>query len=245
MNNSTLPSLHGTKMIERMPADELLDAPSDPQTTSQQFLDFLRQIQGNVSDKDKPFVFQKLVAYKDRGSSQRWSTIFPDDGCRGEFCATASSFWLVSKQGKKAWFGMSTLPPTNWVGVPIGEDKEIPREGWWHAVAFGVIAKQGGGKVMIIYDCDVAELPENRAPRPRDVIRHETLKEIWKLVHDKSKSGTAELWVNISDPSKRDRQQCVGIACRRLAEWVSHGDDVFTGEDDSRLKGNFCKITGL
>lgn len=231
-------------MIEETPSNELPDVPSDPKTTSQMFLDFLRGIQGNVSSKDKPFVFQKLVVYKDRRSSQRWSTIYPEDGCGGEFCATVSSFWSVGKQGKKAWFGLSTLPPTKWVGVPIGEDERSHREEWWHAVAFGVIAKQGGGKVMVVYDCDVAELPINRDARPRDVIRHETLKEIWKLVHGKSKSGTAELWVNISDPSERNKQMCVSIACRRLAQWVSYGDDAFTGEGDNRVKGGFCKITG-
>jgi hypothetical protein len=124
------------------------------------------------------------------------------------------------------------------------KEESDPKLEWWHAVAVGVIAKEGGGKVLLIYDCDVKDFGGGRPSRPRDVLRHEPLKELWKFILERSKSGAAEIWVNEHRPSESNKQECVKIACRRLSEWVSYGDENFIGEKDGRVKGEYHQIKG-
>lgn len=150
-----------------------LKPPTDLRTTSAEFLNFLNKLQNRDVDTDKPFVFQKLLAYRDQKDSKRWSKLYGND-CSSTYCAPVSTFIRAEKAGKNAWFGLAAVPPTSWVGVLKG--KENPKQGWWHAVAFGVITRiEGSGKVMIIYDCDIScvgTLQESASIRPRDVLKH-------------------------------------------------------------------------
>jgi hypothetical protein len=89
-------------MSKEAPTDELVELPTDARTTSPQFQTYLISLQGNLDDKNKPFVLNKLLAYKGFQSSGQWNSLYPEDGCGSEYCATVSTFWWKPKHGKKA-----------------------------------------------------------------------------------------------------------------------------------------------
>lgn len=243
LRQSSMTTKIETDMIKhKTSSDKSLKSPTDPQTTSTEFLIFLNTLQCKDDDAEKPFVFQKLLAYRDRDDSKRWSKLYEND-CGSKFCATVSTFIRERKAGKNAWFGLATVPPTRWVGILKG--KEDPKLGWWHAVAFGVITRiDGSGKVMIIYDCDipyVSTLEESDSIRPRDVLRHGALLRLWNEL--KKKSSNMELYVIKPKLGEGNRQRCVECACKHLKTLICYGDRAFEGENDVRVKDGYYRIT--
>lgn len=241
----------GDEMVNDTSSDKLLHLPTDRHTTSKQFRQFLHELQGDTNNTNKPFVFQRLVAYKDRKSSKRWKPLYNGD-CESEFCATVKAFWREKKMDKKAWFGLATLPPTSWVGTPVktksGKRKRDPKLDMWHAVAFGVIKKETSdkrtSKVLIIYDSDIPDIntsEDGAHIRARDVLRHQTIVFLW--TETVKKCSDAELFVNNPKKEECGKNQCVKLANYYLRKWVNYGNKPFEGDEDPRLEGGFHRIT--
>lgn len=127
--------------------------PTRMDTTYAHFTSYLRQLQGGIDDETKPYVFPKLLSYINAKDASLWRDVYDNDCVGGELCAAVSVFWVARKHNKKAWLGCAVMPPRNWVGVPQAErEEQDPYLAIWHAVAFGVITKEGGGKALVLIE---------------------------------------------------------------------------------------------
>lgn len=219
-----------------------IEMPDGMDATYTHITSYLTQLQGNIDDETKPFVFTKLLSFINAKDASVWREVYDMDSVGGELCAAVSVFWVTRKYNKKAWLGCAVMPPTSWVAVPkVEKDEQDPLLSIWHAVAFGVIAKEGGGKALVLYDTDVKEFLDEEPQRVRDVLRHGALSQLYKKVTENRRN--VEVWINKSKPSESGKNCCVRIAMQKLKRWVAHGDKTFAGRGDPRVAGEYYRLT--
>lgn len=225
------------KAVQQAPKKATASIPRSKYTTSEQFIQFLQQLQGDIKRKAAPYVFPKMLSYINAQDAKVWRDLYDVNvGCGGEFTATVSSFCAAAKHGKKAWFGCAILPPTKWVGAKKGHLKNQ-----WHAIAFAIIAKKDGGKALLLYDTEVKDFRDREPQRVTDVLAYGALKQLADWTRRKSRS--LEVWVNKSRSTEKGKERCVAISCQKLAKWISYGDMLFTGEGDPRIVGKYHCIS--
>lgn len=182
-------------------------------------------------------MFPKLLSYINAKDAKLWRGLDVNQDRGGAFTATVSSFWAAPKHGKKAWFGCALFPPTKRVGV---SDQRRYLQSMWHAIAFGIITREDGGKALLLYDTDVKKFvrePERMAK----ALTHGALRQLTATIRRDSRS--LEVWVNKNRPLKRQSNKCAAIACQNLAEWISYGDELFAGKGDPRVEGEYHCIS--
>ncbi|RFU72037.1 hypothetical protein TARUN_10224 [Trichoderma arundinaceum] len=210
-----------------------LTLPTHPNSTSEEICAYLRHMQRNIEDLSVPYVYPAQLAFRDASDARRWQD---EIGALGvcDLCVSVQTLWAARKHGKKAWFGLCTVPAP----VVLRKRAEAIANHTWHAVAFGIIAREKGGKALLVYDCDVGPTTTLCLDRPRQVLGGVMLR-LHK--HMRSK-GPVELWVNKHDPRIYQRGRCLELSLRKLRQWVSYGDGLFQGSSDERVKGEWNKI---
>lgn len=197
---------------------------------------YLHQLQGDIASSHTPYIYPRVLSYIDGKDSSLWRGLY-GDVASGDVAATVSGFWTARKHGKKAWLGFAMLPPTNWVGMANRESHLASK---WHAVAFGVIAREGGGKALLVYDCEIKEFPDGDPQRVREVIKNGALKKPYDTIR---RCGSVEVWVNQHRQEECGQGHLVKPSFKKLAEWASHGDQFFTGSQDPRTPDKHYCIT--
>jgi hypothetical protein len=197
---------------------------------------YLQQLQGDIASSQTPYIYPKVLSYIDGKNGRLWRGIYGDIA-NSELASTVSSFWVAKKHGKKAWLGFAMIPPTNWVGVANRESHFVRK---WHAVAFGVIAREGGGKALLTYDCDVKEFLDGGPQRVRDVLRNGALKKLYDTIR---RNGSVKVWVNQHKQEEFDEGHLIKPSFEKLTEWASYGDQFFTGSQDPRTSNKYYCIT--
>ncbi|KAL7929479.1 hypothetical protein V8C35DRAFT_284296 [Trichoderma chlorosporum] len=207
-----------------------LALPVDPGSTSKEICAYLRHIQRNIQDVSVPYIHPALLAFRDASDARRWHGEVGDLGVC-DLCISVQTFWAAKKHNKKAWFGLCTVPAR----VALRNKAEALANHTWHAVAFGIIAKEGGGKALLVYDCDTGPaVPE----RPRQALGGVMLR-LLSLMRSK---GPVELWVNGHNSRVYHRGRCLELSLRKLRQWASYGDRPFPSSGDARIRGGWSKI---
>ncbi|KAM0246873.1 hypothetical protein ACHAQJ_010076 [Trichoderma viride] len=178
---------------------------------------YLRQLQGDITSSQTPYIYPQ------------------EENASAEFAATVSNFLNAHKHGKKAWLGLAMMPPTDWVSAD-DMDRHLSRT--WHAIAFGVIAREEKGKVLLIHDYDVKEFPGQDPKRASEVLVNGALKRLYEAIYQRRH---VEVWIN--QRGQEGQGQRIKSLLQKLTEWASHGDRLFTGSQDPRVPDRHYRIT--
>lgn len=177
---------------------------------------------------DRPYIHPNVVRFPDSAGRANWRDTLGDEECLpaadyNEFFKRPKGLPDGVKRGDMpVWCGLVSSWSRSWVPA-ASLSREDRQKKWlelWHAWVFVVVKLprgEGGGKHLLIWDCDadMSKLEGEEAARARDVLRVSTQRSLVDHIRHGKEFTLKDVWIGTTEGTG-GKDRCM----RESANWL-------------------------